>query len=189
MEPERRPRRAGRERSAAPGLLTHPESSAQPPERTAEPAAAPPSAAGTAAATVSGAASARTWHRSRWQAAAGCIPREQGGRGVSPERAQGAAGPAGGHTSHHAGSARENGGGGDGRTGREPGPHRQLLAFSSCTTVGGSSERLGLQGEVTSGGSGGPGATFCRQLLYLACSTDGSKSCLFALVRSTSRGN
>lgn len=65
---------------------------------------------------------------------------------------------------------------------------RELLSVAPCVTVWGPAKWLRLHGEVASWVLGGSRVAFCWQLLYLACSTDGSKSCLFALVKSTSRG-
>lgn len=64
-----------------------------------------------------------------------------------------------------------------------------LLSLAPCSLMFESCGWLGLQGEAASCGLGGPNALSCRQLLYLACSTDGSKSSLFVLVKSTSRGS
>lgn len=89
-----------------------------------------------------------------------------------------ASGGRNGSTLRHRGGRRGRGG--------NLGPYREPPALSPGSTMWGSSRWLGLQGEVTFCGFGDPGALFSRQLLYLACSTDGSKSCLFALVKSTS---
>ena len=164
---------------------SHPGPSFQQTGQRWQPAAVSPSVPGTAAAAASAGASAGAWLHSPWCRGPGfCSRRPVGCWGSSKLPGQQHTVP---KRAHGPTCCSEGASGGRSR-GESRQPYRELLSLSPCVTTWGPAEWLSLHGEVTSRALGGSRVAFCWQLLYLACSTDGSKSCLFALVKSTSRG-